>query len=90
MSWAAPLQGLGDVGAFWAFFPLLDQTSVRGILNAPWQVNDDRTNLLPGRFNDELLEAAANLIVEGLPALNTLEDPARHFDYLLRAARKRS
>ena len=82
VSWAAPLQGLQDVGAFWAFFPLLDRTSVRGILNAPWQVNDDRTNLLPGQFNNELLETAANLIVEGLPLLTSLEDPARHFDYL--------
>lgn len=83
ISWAAPLTGdVTQLGNFWAYFPLSDVTSVRGILNAPWQINDDRTNLLHGRFNQELLETAADIVVQGLPMLSDPEDPARHFDYL--------
>ncbi|GAA1583930.1 sacsin N-terminal ATP-binding-like domain-containing protein [Actinoplanes couchii] len=82
LSYAAPLDDTQQLGRFWAYFPLLDTTSARGVFNAPWQVTDDRTNLLPGRFNDELLEVAADLLVSSLPYLNSAEDPARHFDYM--------
>lgn len=82
VSYAVPLADSQALGRFWAYFPLADETSARGILNAPWRVNDDRTNLLPGTFNDELCDVVAELIVAGVPTLATEEDPARHFDYL--------
>jgi hypothetical protein len=64
VSYAAPLSDARERGAF---FPLKDVSSTRGIINAPWQVNDDRTNLLPGAFNEELLDVVAELVVEALP-----------------------
>lgn len=83
VSWAVPLTGRTSLGAFWAFFPTEDQTTLSGIVNAPWKMGDDRRNLLPGRFNRELL-------VEVLPALMAGEwshltvgdDPAAALDAL--------
>jgi superfamily II DNA or RNA helicase len=82
VTYAARIDDAQQLGKFWAYYPLQDATSARGIHNAPWRINDDRTNLLEGKFNDELLEVLAGLIVEALPHLRTAEDPARHFDYL--------
>ncbi|RZU73624.1 superfamily II DNA or RNA helicase [Micromonospora kangleipakensis] len=82
VSYAVPLADAQQLGRFWAYFPLADETSARGILNAPWRVNDDRTNLLTGVFNNELFEVAAEMIVAGVITLTTSEDPAGHFDYL--------
>ncbi|KQR10441.1 DEAD/DEAH box helicase [Cellulomonas sp. Leaf334] len=82
VTYAAPLDTTRELGRFWAFFPLADSTSTRGIHNAPWHINDDRTNLQPGKFNDELLEVVTDLVVAALPHLSTPADPARHFDYL--------
>jgi superfamily II DNA or RNA helicase len=90
VSYAAPLSDARERGEFWAYFPLKDVSSTRGIINAPWQVNDDRTNLLPGNFNDELLDVVAGMVVEALPELRTPKDPARHFDYLPARGRETS
>jgi superfamily II DNA or RNA helicase len=83
VTWAAPLSAdVSALGRFWSYYPLSETTSLRGIVNAPWQINDDRTSLLNGRFNEEILERVVQLVVEGLPELRDPEDPARHFDYL--------
>ena len=82
--WAAPLARLTDPGKFWAFFPTHTASLVAGILNAPWKTNEDRQNLLPGPYNDELVEAAAEMIAKELPELATNDDPARHLDALPR------
>ncbi|KUL31451.1 hypothetical protein ADL15_22220 [Actinoplanes awajinensis subsp. mycoplanecinus] len=82
VSYAVPLDDTQTLGRFWAYFPLQDSTSARGIHNAPWHITDDRTNLLSGRFNQELLNVSAELIVNAIPHLQTVEDPARHFDYM--------
>lgn len=82
VSYAAPLDEAQTLGRFWAHFPLQDVTSARGIHNAPWRINDDRTNLLEGVFNEEILEKVAELLVDSLPHLSSSEDPAKHFDYL--------
>ena len=79
--WAVPF-GRAGVGRFWAFFPTEYETTLSGILNAPWKTNEDRQNLLTGDFNDELLEAAAALVVEHLADLSDEEDPARHLDLM--------
>lgn len=42
--------GTGDPGTqrgqFWSYFPLQDRTSATAFFNAPWSVNDDRTEYL--------------------------------------------
>ena len=80
--WAAPIDRLNDPGTFWAFFPTLTTSLLAGILNAPWKTNEDRQNLLPGIYNDELIDAAAEMVADALPRLSTSEDPARHLDAL--------
>ena len=82
--WAASLDRLTDPGQFWAFFPTKTASLVAGILNAPWKTNEDRQNLLPGPYNDELIESAAKMIADKLPNLATKSDPARHLDALPR------
>ena len=82
--WAAPIDPWTVPGHFWAYFPTQTRSLVAGILNAPWKTNEDRQNLLPGPYNDELIDAAAELIAEKLPGLATHADPARHLDALPR------
>lgn len=84
IAWAAPLNSRNDMQEFWAFFPTQTSSYVAGILNAFWKTNEDRQSLLPGPYNDELLEGAAKLIAESLPALSTPENPAAHLDVLPR------
>ncbi len=85
--WAAPLDRLDRPGRFWAFLPTETNSLVAGVLNAPWKTNDDRQSLLPGPYNEELIEAAAAMIAERLPQLATDSDPARHLDALPRRRR---
>ena len=82
--WAAPLDGQSGTGYFWAFFPTLTASLVPGILNAPWKTNEDRQNLLPGPYNNELIDAGASLVADSLPRLATDKDPAKHLDALPR------
>jgi len=82
--WAAPLDRLTEPGHFWAYFPTKTASLVAGILNAPWKTNEDRQNLLPGPYNDELIDAAARMIADELPTLATHTDPAEHLDALPR------
>ena len=82
--WAAPGNRLSDPGRFWAYFPTQTTSLVAGILNAPWKTNEDRQNLLPGPYNEELIEGAAALVADKLPELATGADPARHLDALPR------
>ena len=69
--WAAPLDRLTDPGVFWAYFPTKTASLVAGILNAPWKTNEDRQNLLPGPYNEELIDAAAEMIAANLSSLAT-------------------
>lgn len=84
VSYALPVgQGRRADGEFWAWFPLLDRTTAQGIFNAPWQVNDDRTSMLPGSaLNKELLEVAAELLIDAALLESTPADPAKHLDVL--------
>ena len=81
--WASPIDR-SEYRHFWAFFPTNTASLVAGILNAPWKTNEDRQNLLPGQYNNELIEAAAKMVAEELPELATDDDPARHLDALPR------
>ncbi|MDI2130871.1 DEAD/DEAH box helicase [Yinghuangia seranimata] len=85
VSWAVPVNAKGAPstgarGRFWAYFPTNYTTLLRGILNAPWKTSEDRQNLYKdNEFNEELVVAAARLVVTALPELVTPDDPA---DYL--------
>ena len=84
ISWAAPVDSPNEAGKFWAFFPTKTTSLLSGILNAPWKTNEDRQNLLPGVYNDELIDAAAGIVATASPGLSTQRDPARHLDALPR------
>ena len=82
LAWAVPLTGRLGRGRFWAFFPTEYETTLSGIVNAPWKTNEDRQNLLRGAFNNELLRRVAKLVVESIPELMNDEDPAWFLDVL--------
>lgn len=82
--WAVPLDRLNEPGYYWSFFPTKTASYLSGILNAPWKTNEDRQNLLPGPYNDELINAAVGMVATHLPELMTGKDPARHLDALPR------
>ena len=84
ISWAVPIDRLNEPGRFWAFFPTMTTSLLAGILNAPWKTNEDRQNLLPGVYNDELIDAAASMVARALPQLSVKDDPASHLDALPR------
>ncbi len=75
LAWAVPLANREPAGRFWAFFPTETHTLASGILNAPWKLNSDRTNLIRGPWNTELMKAAAGLVAESMPSLSTISDP---------------
>lgn len=83
IQWAVPIGARGrSPGEFWAFFPTLERTTLSGVLNAPWKLNEDRTRLIEGPFNAELLERIVGLVVEGLPASTADDDPGAALDLL--------
>lgn len=82
IAWAVPGEGRTKRGQFWAFFPTEYHSTLSGILNAPWKTNEDRQNLLTGRFNEELLDAFSQLVVSNLPAIVQPDDPGSVLDVL--------
>lgn len=79
--WAAPIDAARDAaGRFFAFFPTATETRTLGILNAPWKLNSDRTALIPGAWNATLMAQAADLIIDRLPELSTIDDPGAVLD----------
>ncbi len=82
--WAVPTHGKERLsrGRFWAFFPTEYETTLSGIINAPWKTNEDRQNLLPGAFNDELVSVVVDLVIEHLAVLVDAEDPGSYLELL--------
>ncbi|WP_431235132.1 sacsin N-terminal ATP-binding-like domain-containing protein [Mycolicibacterium psychrotolerans] len=80
IDWAVPTSGPSAIGKFWAFFPTTFETTLSGILNAPWKTNPDRENLLVGAFNEFLIDAATELVVDKLQQVTSMDDPGRHLD----------
>jgi superfamily II DNA or RNA helicase len=81
--WAVPLDGRVTVGQFWAFFSLRDETTLTGIANAPWKINDDRVGLLEGnQLNKELLDELCRLVLTNVPKLTRQHDPGWILDVL--------
>jgi len=80
---AVPLDAPNKEGEFWANFPLSDRTSAVGIFNAPWALSEDRSHILTEKkYNAEIFDTLAQLFVDFLPNLRTMEQPARHLRYL--------
>ena len=85
VSWAVPDKSGREtkLGRFWAYFPTNFTTTLRGIVNAPWKTSEDRQNLYDANaFNKELIEVAAELVVDSLEALSRPDDPCAHFDHV--------
>lgn len=81
VSYAVPKRGQAELGELWAWFPLRDKTTARGIFNAPWQVNDDRTTLLAtSALNGEMLDVCAELFLDVVVRSAREDDPAAHLD----------
>lgn len=75
ISWAVQVGGGREVaGRFWAFFPTETPSRTSGILNAPWKLNADRTSLIKGSWNEEVMKACATLIGSSLTKLSTPDD----------------
>lgn len=82
ISFAAPIVP-EPMGSFWANFPLDERTSARGIFNAPWALNEDRTRIDPeSRFNAEIVDSFARLFLDSIPLLRTPTLPSSHLDYM--------
>jgi superfamily II DNA or RNA helicase len=90
LSWAVPTERSASRGRFWAFFPMENDTTLRGILNAPWRTNSDRQIVLEGEFNQFLINKAVGLVLSNLHALQAPDDPARHLDFLPARGREAS
>ncbi|HZK04707.1 MAG TPA: DEAD/DEAH box helicase family protein [Actinomycetaceae bacterium] len=82
LTWAVPEGSSAELGSFSAFFPLEMSTTLRGILNAPWKLTEDRRTLLEGDFNGEILtEVLPRLVEKSLPEL-VGHDPTGYLDLL--------
>ncbi|MFH0243637.1 DEAD/DEAH box helicase [Streptomyces sp. HK10] len=93
LSWAVPGKGVEarkKRGSFWAFFPTHYDTTLTGILNAPWKTPEDRQNLTKSDFNAELVRVAAELIVASLPRLVEDDDPGSYLTLLTARGREAS
>lgn len=82
VAWAVPLERRRAAGQYWAFFPTTYESSLTGILNAPWKTNSDRQGLLEGLYNREIIDAGSRLIADSLAALYDESDPGAHLDLL--------
>jgi superfamily II DNA or RNA helicase len=80
--WAVKLSGPPVAGHLWAFFKSDYETTLSGIVNAPWRTNPDRRHLLEGEFNREILERTAELVVENLPKIVIPDDPGAFLELL--------
>ena len=74
LHWAVPISRPVP-GSLWAFFPTVVQTTLSGIINAPWKLDESRTTLVAGEFNAELLRAVVALVIDNLDAINRPGDP---------------
>ena len=82
IAWAVPLSRRFRRGQYWAFFPTTYESTLSGILNAPWKTNSDRQGLLEGLYNSEIIEAGAQLVAGRLAELHNPEDHGAHLDLL--------
>ncbi|MFF0903443.1 UNVERIFIED_CONTAM: DEAD/DEAH box helicase [Kocuria sp. CPCC 205316] len=83
VSWAVPRKRRNRRGQLWTFFPTTSETSLTGIINAPFKMNEDRHNVLDGLYNKEILTRTLPRVVAGaLPSLLDPIDPGSVLDML--------
>ncbi|MHA7181617.1 DEAD/DEAH box helicase [Arthrobacter sp. MDB2-24] len=85
VTWAVPITGnqRRKLGRFWNYFPTQHETSLRGLVNAAFKMNEDRHSILDTRYNQEILTRTLPRMVAGaLKDLSTPDDPALFFDIL--------
>jgi len=83
VSYAVPVPPGKNNGTFWAYFPTGDETTLSGIVNAPWKLSEDRLRVLPGRFNGEILRSVVpRLVGESLEVFDTRTSPGDVLDAL--------
>ncbi|MFJ6454962.1 sacsin N-terminal ATP-binding-like domain-containing protein [Paenarthrobacter sp. NPDC091669] len=84
VSWAVPRKNRGKrPGQFWNYFPTPTFTSLSGIVNAAFKLNEDRQNMLAGRYNEEILKVTLpRIVAAALPDLTDIDDPGSILDIL--------
>ncbi|WUC00073.1 DEAD/DEAH box helicase family protein [Nocardia sp. NBC_00565] len=83
VSWAVPDHDRGRTGSFWSFFPTNSQTTLSGIVNAPFKTNEDRHDILEGDYNREILiSVLPGLVSANLHKLVDTADPGSILDIL--------
>ncbi|MGP5218142.1 sacsin N-terminal ATP-binding-like domain-containing protein [Arthrobacter rhombi] len=84
VTWAVPVTLTGRRrGSFWNYFPTKHQTSLSGIVNSSFKMNEDRHSMLESRYNREILERALPVMVaSSLAELAENSDPAQYLDLL--------
>lgn len=82
IQYALPIPPGTTLGSFWAYFPTNFETTLSGLVNAPWKLSDDRTGLLPGHFNIELLGTLPKLVAEAISHLARVGEGESALDVL--------
>jgi hypothetical protein len=85
VTWAVPIKGnpRRQRGSFWNYFPTSHTTSLRGIVNAAFKMNEDRHSMLHTLYNKEILQKAVPMMVAGaLASFRDDADPAGFLDLL--------
>lgn len=83
VSWAVPRKRRNRRGQLWTFFPTTSETSLTGIINAPFKMNEDRHNVLSGQYNKEILtRTLPRVVAAALPSLVDDEDPGSILELL--------
>lgn len=81
LHWAMPWSSDADhqeTGRLWVFSPLEEFVAIPGIINAPWKVSDDRRHILPGAFNEALIQkASAFILAQYARCAQSVSDPGR-------------
>ncbi|MHA7292466.1 DEAD/DEAH box helicase [Arthrobacter sp. HLT1-21] len=92
LTWAVPEGGnpRRKMGRFWNYFPTQHLTSLRGIVNAAFKMNEDRHSMLEIGYNREILtRALPRMVAAALPQLTTSEDPGAYLDILPSRAKEK-
>ena len=87
VTWAVPLSSAEQkkqrLGRFWNYFPTKHRTSLSGIVNAAFKMNEDRYSMLETLYNEEILKTALPIMVAGaLEHLSPTTDPGLFLDIL--------
>jgi superfamily II DNA or RNA helicase len=92
VTWAVPITGnpRAKLGRFWNYFPTQHETSLRGIVNAAFKMNEDRISMLETKYNEDILtQTIPRMVAAALTSLTKPADPAWFLDLLPSRAKER-